>query len=68
MEDLKSPLHNKPDYLICTCMGVMASEIREAITQGSTDFESLSELLMVGTGGSSCIDEIGMLLTEALEG
>ena len=67
MEDLKSPLHNKPDYLVCTCMGVMASEIREEIAQGSSDFEALSEVLMVGTGCSSCVDEIGLLLTEASE-
>lgn len=26
---------NKPDYLVCTCMGVMYSEIVQAISEGA---------------------------------
>ncbi len=61
---MNSPLHQKPDYLVCTCMGVMASEIREAIEKGYNTFEALSELLMVGTGCSSCVPEVNELLKE----
>jgi bacterioferritin-associated ferredoxin len=64
MEDIKSPLAHKPDYLVCTCMGVMASEIRQAIMDGNKNFDSLSELLMVGTGCSSCVDEVCELLKQ----
>ena len=64
MEDKRGPLAQKPDYLVCTCMGVMASEIREAINQGSADFEALYEQLMVGTGCSSCVPEVNELLKE----
>ncbi len=64
MEDMKSPLACKPDYLVCTCMGVMASEIRQAIMDGNRNFDSLSELLMVGTGCSSCVDEVCELLKQ----
>ncbi len=62
--DIKSPLAHKPDYLVCTCMGVMASEIRKAIMEGNRNFDSLSELLMVGTGCSSCVDEVCELLKQ----
>ncbi len=64
MEDKRGPLAQKPDYLVCTCMGVMASEIREAINQGSADFEALYEQLMVGTGCSSCVPEVNEFLKE----
>ncbi len=64
MDDKKSPLAQRPDYLVCTCMGVMYSEICEAIDQGSTDFEALKEVLMVGTGCSSCVAEIHEILAE----
>lgn len=64
MGDIKSPLAQKPDYLVCTCMGVMASEIRQAIQDGNTDFDSLSEVLMVGTGCNSCVDEVCEILSE----
>ncbi len=58
------PLDQKPDYLVCTCMGVMASEIKEAIREGASDFQALSEQLMVGVGCSSCVPEINELLKE----
>lgn len=50
------------DYLVCTCMGVMASEICKSIETGSTTFQALSEDLMVGTGCSSCVDEVKQIL------
>ncbi len=64
MAEVKSLLEHKPDYLVCTCMGVMASEIEEAIEQGSEDFEALSQTLMVGTGCSSCVQEVHEILQD----
>ncbi|EKE02850.1 MAG: hypothetical protein ACD_20C00324G0004 [uncultured bacterium] len=64
MSDIKSPLAQKPDYLVCTCMGVMALEIRQAIQNGNTTFEELSDVLMVGTGCNSCIPEVCEILKE----
>lgn len=64
MDDKKSPLAQRPDYLVCTCMGVMYSEICEATDQGATSFEVLKELLMVGTGCTSCVAEIHEILAE----
>lgn len=59
---MKSLLENKPDYLICTCMGVMYSEIIDAIEQGCKTAQDLSDRLMVMTGCSSCKDEILFIL------
>jgi bacterioferritin-associated ferredoxin len=53
---------SEPDYLICTCMGVMRSEIVNAIKNGSDTFKKLSEELGVGTGCSSCVAEVNSLL------
>lgn len=58
----ESPFLQKPDYVVCTCMGVMCSEIEDAIDQGCTTFESLSDRLMVGTGCNSCVAEIEDML------
>jgi bacterioferritin-associated ferredoxin len=55
MNDFKSPLEQKPDYVVCICWGVMYSEIVDAIKDGCHDFESLQERLMVGTGCSTCV-------------
>ena len=66
MSDHKSLLENKPDYLVCTCMGVMYSEIVQCIQAGSHDFESISNQLLVGTGCNSCVAEIIEILKEAL--
>jgi len=59
-----SPLEQRPDYLVCTCMGVMYQEIVDQIKQGCTTFEQLSDVLMVGTGCSSCVAEIKQMLEE----
>lgn len=53
------------DYLVCTCLGVMHSEIKEAIQNGSKTFEELSESLGVGTGCSSCVAEVNAILKES---
>ena len=55
------------DYLICTCMGVMYSEICDAIDNGAHTFQDLSERLGVGTGCSSCVAEIGQILQSRLK-
>lgn len=62
-----SPLLQRPDYLVCTCMGVMYSEICQAIQNGSKDFQSLSDQYMIGTGCSSCVSEVNEILTLALK-
>ncbi len=64
MDGKKSPLAQKPDYLVCTCMEVMYSQIVDAIQQGSTTFQALSDQLGVGTGCSSCVDEVMQILQE----
>lgn len=51
------------DHLVCTCMGVMYSEIIEAIDGGARSFEELSEKLGVGTGCSSCVQEVHEILS-----
>lgn len=66
MKNIKSLLEQKPDYIVCTCWGVLYSEIVQAIYDGCTDFESLQERLMIGTGCSSCIEEIYEILSEVL--
>lgn len=57
----------KEDYLICTCMEVMYSQIIQAIEQGADTFQKLSDQLGVGTGCSSCVDEVHQILAEQLD-
>ncbi len=54
------------DYLVCTCMGVMYSDICQAIAQGARTFQELSEQLGVGTGCSSCVQEVEQILKKQL--
>ena len=68
MDKNRSPLLEKPDYLVCTCMEVMYSQIVEEIKAGVTTYNGLSERLGVGTGCSSCVDEVKQILQETLEG
>lgn len=60
----ESPFLKRPDYLVCTCMEVMYSQIVEAIKEGEDSFDKLSERLGVGTGCSSCVDEVCEILKE----
>lgn len=62
MDDPISLLQQRPDYVVCTCMGVMYQEIVTAISQGNTTFEQLSDKLLVGTGCNSCVPEIQEML------
>lgn len=55
------------DYLVCTCMGVMYTDICDAIDAGARTFEALSEKLGVGTGCSSCVQEVGQILQSRLK-
>lgn len=52
------------DYLVCTCMGVMKSEILEAIDNGNDTFEGLAEELGVGTGCTTCVEEVEQMLAQ----
>jgi bacterioferritin-associated ferredoxin len=61
-------IDQKPDYLVCTCMGVMYSDICRAIADGYTSYEDLQELLMVGTGCNSCVPEVHDILREHASG
>jgi len=62
---MTSPLMQKPDYVVCTCMGVMHSEIVKALEEKkATTVQGLSDLFGVGTGCSSCICEVEELLQE----
>ena len=54
--------NEQSDYLVCTCMGVMYSDISDAIDQGARSFSELSEQLGVGTGCSSCVAEVEAIL------
>lgn len=64
MNNKDSLLSQKPDYLVCTCMGVMYSDICQAIEQGHADFDALSDVLFVGTGCTSCVQEVHDILKE----
>jgi len=64
MNTLKSPLLNRPDYLVCTCMGVMHSDIVQAIENGSDSYQKLQDVLLVGTGCNSCVPEVFSILDE----
>ena len=55
------------DYMVCTCMGVMASEVCKSMETGATTFQALSNELMVGTGCSSCVDEIKQILVYKMD-
>lgn len=69
MNDYKPPLlSNRPDYIVCTCMGVMCSEIIQAIDAGADSFEKLADQFFVGTGCSSCVPEVMELLQERKKG
>lgn len=57
----------REDYLVCTCMEVMYSEVVAAIKEGADTFKKLSDRLGVGTGCSSCVDEVHEILRETLE-
>ena len=65
MVEKKSLLESRPDYLVCTCMGVMYSDICKAIKDGNTTFESLEEMLMIGSGCSSCVEEVHEILDKS---
>lgn len=62
----KSLMSQRPDYLVCTCMEVMYSQIVEAIQEGAQTFEQLSDMLGVGTGCSTCVEEVYEILKETL--
>lgn len=66
MDAKQSPLMQRPDYLVCTCMGVMYSDIVAAIAAGHATYQDLQDTLMVGTGCSSCVQEVHEILKEEL--
>jgi bacterioferritin-associated ferredoxin len=60
----QSPLLQRPDYLVCTCMGVMYSDIVQAIKEGDDTYAKLQERLFVGTGCNSCVDEVKEMVSK----
>lgn len=63
----KSPLLQRPDYLVCTCLGVMYSDITQAIDNGCDSYEKLQDTLLVGTGCNSCVEEVKEILKESIK-
>jgi bacterioferritin-associated ferredoxin len=57
----------KNDYVVCTCMGVLKSEIIDSISKGDTTYEKLQDSLGVGTGCSSCVQEVHDILSDFLK-
>ena len=52
------------DYLVCTCMSVMKSDIVKAIHNGADTFSALSDQLGVGTGCSTCTEMVRKILEQ----
>lgn len=50
------------DYLVCTCMGIMHSDLCQAVCDGADTMQKLADELMVTTGCSSCVPEIEEIL------
>lgn len=67
MDKNKSLLAQRPDYIVCTCFEVMHSDIVAAIERGNNTFKGLSQELGVGTGCSSCVDEVRQILDQELK-
>jgi len=63
----QSPLFQRPDYLVCTCMGVMHSDIVKAIEEGNDSYQKLQDTLLVGTGCNSCVPEVKLILSETVK-
>ncbi|NBQ16796.1 (2Fe-2S)-binding protein [bacterium] len=64
IENLKKTVE---DYIVCTCMEVTYLQIIEEIKNGSDSLKKLSKSLGVGTGCSSCVDEIEEMLIQNSE-
>ncbi len=62
-----SLLYKRPDYLVCTCMEIMYSQIVDSIKNGENTFCKLSDNLGVGTGCSSCIEDVESILIEEIK-
>ena len=63
----QSPLFQRPDYLVCTCMGVMYSDIIKSIEEGNDSYQKLQDALLVGTGCNSCVEEVKMIVKEEVK-
>ncbi len=63
----KSPLAQRPDYLVCTCMGVMYSDIIHSIEEGNDTYQKLQDALLVGTGCNSCVEEVKMIVAQEVK-
>lgn len=62
---MNKPLYEqRPDAVICVCMEVTETEIRQAIRDGYKDLPLLSKKLLIGTGCSSCICEVQEIIKE----
>ena len=64
MNEYKSPLQQRPDYLVCTCLGVMYSDIIQSIKEGADTYQKLQDVLLVGTGCNSCVTEVKQIVEE----
>jgi len=58
---------DKPDYLVCVCMGVMYSDIYEFLMKSEQpSFDLAMQYLQVATGCSSCSDEVHAIVAEVV--
>lgn len=52
------------DEIVCTCTGVTAGEIREAVLSGADTVEAVQEATSAGSICGGCIDRIEELIDE----
>lgn len=65
--ELEEQVKSVQDYIVCTCMEVTYLQIMQEIKNGADNFKKLSKSLGVGTGCSSCVEEIEEILIQNLE-
>ena len=49
--------------IVCSCFGIGAKQIAEAVTQGCATHEAIGDALRAGTNCGSCRGEISRLIT-----
>ena len=49
---------------ICSCFGITAGEIEDAVKNGATTFEEVQDATNAGAGCGACISEVTELIEE----
>lgn len=55
------------EQVICSCLGVTAGMIKEAVDNGASTVEEVSEATGAGTVCGVCMEEVGQLVEQFLE-